>query len=75
MRQFYGQTADMNEPTEMNRRNWMSAPPFMPAIAPAIICWTGFGPTRMPASERMWRFADGVPRIPLSYSVRAIKGS
>jgi hypothetical protein len=22
MRQFYGQTADMNEPTEMNRRNW-----------------------------------------------------
>jgi SAM-dependent methyltransferase len=28
----------------------------------------------VPASDRMWRIADGHPRIPLSFSVRAKKG-
>jgi len=29
----------------------------------------------VPASDRMWRLADGLPRIPLSFSVRAKKGA
>ena len=35
--------------------------------------WRGLT-SLVPASERMWRLPDGVPRIPLSYSVRAKKG-
>jgi len=31
--------------------------------------------TLVPASDRMWRLADGHPRIPLSFSVRAKKGA
>jgi hypothetical protein len=36
--------------------------------------WRGL-PSLVPASDRMWRLPDGLPRIPLSYSVRAKKGS
>ena len=39
-----------------------------------VLPWRGL-PSLVPASERMWRLPDGVPRIPLSYSVRAKKGS
>ena len=39
-----------------------------------LLPWRGL-PSLVPASDRMWRFPEGVPRIPLSYSVRAKKGS
>ena len=39
-----------------------------------VLPWRGL-PSLVPASERLWRLADGVPRMPLSYSVRAKKGS
>ncbi len=39
-----------------------------------VLPWRGLT-SLVPASERMWRLPDGVPRIPLSYSVRAKKGS
>jgi SAM-dependent methyltransferase len=39
-----------------------------------VLPWRGL-PSLVPASERMWRFPDGVFRIPLSYSVRAKKGA
>ena len=38
-----------------------------------VLPWRGL-PSLVPASDRMWRLPDGVPRIPLSYSVRAKKG-
>ena len=38
-----------------------------------VLPWRGLT-TLVPASERMWRLPDGMPRIPLSYSVRARKG-
>jgi SAM-dependent methyltransferase len=38
-----------------------------------VLPWRGLA-SLVPASERMWRLPDGVPRIPLSYSVRAKKG-
>jgi SAM-dependent methyltransferase len=37
-----------------------------------VLPWRGLT-SLVPASERMWRLPDGVPRIPLSYSVRAKK--
>ena len=39
-----------------------------------VLPWQGL-PCLVPASDRMWRLADGVPRIPLSYSVRARKSA
>ena len=39
-----------------------------------VLPWRGL-PSLVPASERLWRLADGAPRMPLSYSVRARKGS
>jgi SAM-dependent methyltransferase len=39
-----------------------------------VLPWRGL-PSLVPAPQRMWRLPDGVPRIPLSYSVRAKKGS
>src|SRR5712691_8755904 len=39
-----------------------------------VLPWRGLT-SLVPASERMWRLPDGVPRIPFSYSVRAKKGS
>ena len=39
-----------------------------------VLPWQGLA-SLVPASERMWRLPDGVPRIPLSYSVRARKGA
>jgi len=36
--------------------------------------WRGL-PSLVPASDRTWRLPDGVPRVPLSYSVRARKGA
>jgi SAM-dependent methyltransferase len=39
-----------------------------------VLPWQGL-PSLAPASERMWRLPDGVPRIPLSYSLRARKGA
>ncbi len=39
-----------------------------------VLPWRGL-PSLVPASDRMWRLPDGVPRIPLSYSVRARKGA
>ena len=39
-----------------------------------VLPWRGL-PSLVPASERLWRLADGEPRMPLSYSVRAKKGS
>jgi 2-polyprenyl-3-methyl-5-hydroxy-6-metoxy-1,4-benzoquinol methylase len=37
-----------------------------------LLAWQGL-PSLVPASDRMWRLPDGVPRIPLSYSLRARK--
>lgn len=37
-----------------------------------VLPWRGLA-SLVPASERMWRLPDGVPRIPLSYSLRAKK--
>jgi SAM-dependent methyltransferase len=39
-----------------------------------VMPWRGLT-SLVPASERMWRLPDGAPRIPLSYSIRAKKGS
>jgi SAM-dependent methyltransferase len=39
-----------------------------------VLAWQGL-PSLVPASERMWRLPDGVPRMPLSYSLRARKGA
>jgi hypothetical protein len=39
-----------------------------------VLPWRGLT-SLVPVSERMWRLPDGVPRIPLSYSLRAKKGS
>jgi 2-polyprenyl-3-methyl-5-hydroxy-6-metoxy-1,4-benzoquinol methylase len=39
-----------------------------------VLPWQGL-PCLVRASDRMWRLADGVPRIPLSYSVRARKSA
>jgi len=39
-----------------------------------VLPWRGL-PSLVPASERLWRLADGEPRMPLSYSVRAKKTS
>jgi SAM-dependent methyltransferase len=39
-----------------------------------VLPWQGLR-SLVPASDRMWRLPDGVPRIPLSYSVRAKKGA
>jgi SAM-dependent methyltransferase len=39
-----------------------------------VLPWRGL-PSLVPASERMWRLPDGVPRVPLSYSVRARKNA
>ena len=39
-----------------------------------VMPWRGLT-CLVPASEGMWRLPDGVPRIPLSYSVRAKKGA
>jgi SAM-dependent methyltransferase len=39
-----------------------------------VLPWQGLK-SLVPASDRLWRFPDGVPRIPLSYSVRAKKGA
>jgi SAM-dependent methyltransferase len=38
-----------------------------------VLPWQGLK-SLVPASDRLWRLPDGVPRIPLSYSVRAKKG-
>jgi hypothetical protein len=38
-----------------------------------VLPWQAL-PSLVPASGRMWRLPDGMPRIPLSYSVRAKKG-
>jgi 2-polyprenyl-3-methyl-5-hydroxy-6-metoxy-1,4-benzoquinol methylase len=37
-----------------------------------VLPWRGL-PSLVPTPERMWRFPDGVPRMPLSYSLRAKK--
>ena len=37
-----------------------------------VLPWPGLV-SLVPASDRMWRLPDGVPRMPLSYSVRAKK--
>jgi 2-polyprenyl-3-methyl-5-hydroxy-6-metoxy-1,4-benzoquinol methylase len=37
-----------------------------------VLPWRGLA-RLVPASDRMWRLPDGVPRVPLSYSVRAKK--
>ena len=37
-----------------------------------VLPWRGL-PGLVPASERMWRLPDGLPRMPLSYSLRARK--
>ena len=39
-----------------------------------VLPWQGLK-SLVPASDRLWRFPDGVPRIPLSYSVRAKKAA
>jgi 2-polyprenyl-3-methyl-5-hydroxy-6-metoxy-1,4-benzoquinol methylase len=39
-----------------------------------VLPWRAL-PSLVPASERLWRLPDGMPRIPLSYSVRAKKGA
>jgi hypothetical protein len=39
-----------------------------------VMPWRGLR-SLVPASEGMWRLPDGVPRIPLSYSLRAKKGA
>jgi SAM-dependent methyltransferase len=39
-----------------------------------VLPWRGL-PGLVPASERLWRLPDGVPRMPLSYSLRAMKAS
>src|SRR5215831_9145970 len=39
-----------------------------------VLPWRGV-PSLVPASDRLWRLPDGHPRIPLSFSVRAKKGS
>jgi SAM-dependent methyltransferase len=39
-----------------------------------VMPWRGLT-SLVPASEGMWRLPDGVPRIPLSYSLRAKKSS
>jgi len=39
-----------------------------------VLPWQGL-PSLVQASERLWRLPDGAPRIPLSYSLRAKKGS
>jgi 2-polyprenyl-3-methyl-5-hydroxy-6-metoxy-1,4-benzoquinol methylase len=39
-----------------------------------VLPWRGLS-CLVPASERMWRLPDGMPRVPLSYSVRAKKGA
>ena len=39
-----------------------------------VLPWQGLAGL-VPASERLWRLPDGAPRMPLSYSVRARKGS
>ena len=38
-----------------------------------LLPWQGLK-SLVPAPEGMWRLPEGVPRIPLSYSVRARKG-
>ena len=37
-----------------------------------VLPWQGLR-SLVPASDRLWRLPDGVPRVPLSYSVRAKK--
>jgi hypothetical protein len=37
-----------------------------------LLPWQGL-PILVPATERMWRLPDGLPRMPLSYSLRATK--
>jgi SAM-dependent methyltransferase len=39
-----------------------------------VLPWRAL-PSLVPASDRMWRLPDGMPRIALSYSVRAKKGA
>ena len=39
-----------------------------------VLPWQGLK-SLVPATNRLWRFPDGVPRIPLSYSVRAKKAA
>jgi 2-polyprenyl-3-methyl-5-hydroxy-6-metoxy-1,4-benzoquinol methylase len=39
-----------------------------------LLPWRGL-PSLVPASERLWRLPDGVPRVPLSYSLRARKSA
>jgi SAM-dependent methyltransferase len=39
-----------------------------------VLPWRGLS-SLVPAPDRMWRLPDGVPRIPLSYSLRAKKGA
>jgi SAM-dependent methyltransferase len=39
-----------------------------------VLPWQGLR-SLVPATDRLWRLPDGVPRIPLSYSVRAKKGA
>ena len=39
-----------------------------------VLPWRGLT-SLVPAPERMWQLPEGVPRIPLSYSVRAKKGA
>lgn len=39
-----------------------------------VLPWRGL-PILVPASDREWKLPDGVPRIPLSYSVRARKSA
>jgi hypothetical protein len=37
-----------------------------------VLPWQGL-PSLVATPDRMWRLPDGVPRMPLSYSVRAQK--
>jgi SAM-dependent methyltransferase len=39
-----------------------------------ILPWRAL-PSMVPAGERMWRLPDGYPRLPLSFSLRAIKSA
>jgi hypothetical protein len=37
-----------------------------------ILPWQGL-PSLVPAAERFWKLPEGLPRIPLSFSLRARK--
>ena len=86
--QFANETAYTGDPTIMSHqstREWIhSLSAVLGGLIDAglaitmfreheVLPWQGLT-SLVPASERMWRLPHGVPRIPLSYSVRAKKG-